>query len=117
MACVLRERVLYERQTANLVASWRAYAAGSPGASVQEEEGVAVCLFPEPPEREVYNNALLSRDMDAECSRRAVTVMEQAYDGAGIHRYAAWVHETDAVTIAALMRRGYRRDTTTRAMA
>jgi hypothetical protein len=51
--------------------------------------------------------------------RRAVAVgtMARVYRDAGIDRYAAWVHESDAPTIAELTGRGYRFDSSTRAMA
>jgi ribosomal protein S18 acetylase RimI-like enzyme len=109
--------LLYERQIATLVASWAVEAAGAPGASLWTEEDVTVCRFPAGPERDIFNNALLARGMDAGRSERAVAAMERAYDDAGIRRYAAWVHETDAVTIAALTGRGYRLEESTRAMA
>ncbi|HKR99886.1 MAG TPA: hypothetical protein VJU79_10275, partial [Candidatus Dormibacteraeota bacterium] len=50
---------LYSRGAASLVASWRVYATGSRGARVVDAAGVAAAVFPEEPERSVYNNALL----------------------------------------------------------
>jgi GNAT superfamily N-acetyltransferase len=43
--------------------------------------------------------------------------MERAYATAGVDRFAAWVHESDAAMIGELEGRGYRIDETTRAMA
>jgi ribosomal protein S18 acetylase RimI-like enzyme len=114
MAYAAATELLYERQIATLVASWAVDAAGAPGASLRQEEDVAICLFPAGPEREIYNNALLASGVDAE---RAVATMEGAYDDAGIRRYAAWAHETDTGTIAELAGRGYRLEESTRAMA
>ena len=44
---------------------------------MREEEGVSVCVFPAEPERAVYNNALLARDLDPECSASAIDTMER----------------------------------------
>jgi len=63
---------LFERQVATLAASWRAYARHSDGARVADVEGAAVGLFPSPPERGVYNNALLPRGLGSLRSRPAV---------------------------------------------
>lgn len=103
---------LYERGVATLLASWRRYAAGSPRAEVLDLPGVTAAVFPGAPERGVYNNALLEPGVRA----RALDEMEATYAAAGVERYAAWVHEGDAATVAKLLARGYRFDTSTRAM-
>jgi GNAT superfamily N-acetyltransferase len=72
-------------------------------------------VFPAGPEREFYNNAVLDRATDAG-RPSAVGAMERAYATAGIDRFAAWVHETDAATRADLVSRGYTLEETTRAM-
>ena len=91
---------LYLRGSDTLLASWEAYAHGAVGAAVKRLPGVAAAVFPHEPERAVYNNALLERDLGP----------------AGITRFAAWVHETDPAMRAGLEQRGYTLDTTTRAM-
>ena len=48
---------LYRRGTATLIASWEAYARGATGAAVRRSPGVAAAVFPNEPERAVYNNA------------------------------------------------------------
>lgn len=108
---------LYERQAATLVASWRAYARHSDGARVEDVEGAAVCLFPSPPERGVYNNALLPRGLGAGRAGEVIAAVEDAYCEAGIDAYAVWAHEAEPVTVAALEGRGLRFDSATRAMA
>ena len=100
---------LYQRGVETLLASWQAYAAGSAGAVLHRLDGVSAAVFPAEPERGVYNNALL---LDA----GAIEGMEQLYAGAGVGRFAAWVHETDGALGRELERRGYVLDTTTRAM-
>jgi GNAT superfamily N-acetyltransferase len=55
--------------------------------------------------------------MSAVPGTAAVDTVERVYRDAGIDRYAAWVHESDAPTIARLTRRGYRFDSSTRVMA
>jgi ribosomal protein S18 acetylase RimI-like enzyme len=78
--------------------------------------GVAAAVFPDEPERGVYNNALLDRDLGAADRATAVEAMEAAYSSAGIERYAAWVHESDEGMRGELIARGYTFDETTRAM-
>ena len=101
---------LYRRGNETVVASWEAYAHSAPGAAVLRLPGVTAAVFPNEPERTVYNNALVERP-------DAVAAMEAAYAAAGVERLAAWVHESDPRLRRALERRGYRLDTTTRAMA
>jgi ribosomal protein S18 acetylase RimI-like enzyme len=107
---------LYQRGIATLLASWEEYAGGSAGAAVARLDGVAVGVFPAEPERSVYNNAVLDRDLDAAGQAAAIDAMEATYDAAGVERYAAWVHESDEATRAELTGRGYRLDEITRAM-
>lgn len=110
------DRELYARGAASLVASWRVYATGSRDAHIVERAGVAAAVFPAEPERTVYNNALLNRRLDAPGRGAAIEAMESAYSAAGVDRFAAWVHDDDGATIADLTARGYRFDTSTRAM-
>jgi GNAT superfamily N-acetyltransferase len=83
---------------------------------VHRSPGVAVAVFVREPERAVYNNALLSRGLDAHGRVRALAALEDAYAQAGIARFAAWVHETDDALRINIEQRGYILDTTTRAM-
>ena len=94
---------------ATLAASWEEYARGAPGASVQRLPGVTAAVFPNGPERAVYNNAVLER-------AEAIDAMEAAYAQAGVERFAAWVHEGDAALRAGIERRGYEVVEVTRAM-
>ena len=107
---------LYSRGAASLVASWRLYATGSHDARVVEGAGVAAGVFPAEPERAVYNNALLDRALDPAGRPAAIEAMESAYAEADVDRWAAWVHEEDGAMLADLTARGYRFDTSTRAM-
>jgi len=100
---------LYARGLATLVASWEEYAGGADGASVQRLPGVTAAVFPGEPERGVYNNAVLQRV-------EAIDAMEAAYAEAGVERFAAWVHEGDAVLRAVIERCGYTVVEATRAM-
>jgi hypothetical protein len=61
----LTDTDLYLRGTETLLASWEEYARGATGAAVQRHRGVAAAVFPNEPERGVYNNALLERDRRA----------------------------------------------------
>jgi len=100
---------LYERGVATLLASWEAYAAGSAGAALHALDGASAAVFPAEPERGIYNNTVLFNGS-------AIAAMEELYAGAGVGRFAAWVHERDAPLAAELERRGYVLDMTTRAM-
>jgi GNAT superfamily N-acetyltransferase len=112
----LSDAELYLRGAETLLASWAEYARGATGAAVQRTAGVATAVFPNEPERTVYNNALLERDLAAGERAHALDAMEAAYAAAGVTRFAAWVHESDDVMRADLGRRGYRLDTSTLAM-
>ena len=107
---------LYRRGRDTLLASWEAYACGAVGAAVKRLPGVTVAVFPDEPERAVYNNALLQRDLGPGERSGALDAMETAYAAAGLARFAAWVHESDRAMRGELERRGYALDTTTRAM-
>jgi GNAT superfamily N-acetyltransferase len=107
---------LYARGEATLLAAWQSYADGSEGAAIVRAPGVAAAVFPTEPERAVYNNALLERDLDPDARAAAVDTMEDAYASSGVDRFAAWVHETDAAMARELTARGYRLEEITRAM-
>src|SRR5207248_10304629 len=61
---MLTDADLYQRGLETLIASWEAYAACASGASVQRLPGVTAAIFPCEPERGIYNNAVLARDLD-----------------------------------------------------
>jgi ribosomal protein S18 acetylase RimI-like enzyme len=107
---------LYMRGTATLLASWEEYARGSAGAALKRLIGVSAAVFPSDPERAVYNNALLDRDLGPTERAAAVDAMAAAYNSAGVDRYAAWVHESDEGMRAELSSRGYTLEESTRAM-
>jgi GNAT superfamily N-acetyltransferase len=98
------------------IACWEEFARGVPGAAVRRLPGVAAAVFPDQPERAVYNNAVLERDLSAPERRRAIEAMEAAYDSVGVDRFAAWTHESDDALRSDLAARGYRVDEVTRAM-
>lgn len=108
-------RLLYDRGLATAVACWEHFAAGTEDAAVLRTPGVAAAVFPVGPERAIYNNAVLERDLSDR--RGAVIAMEDAYSAAGIASFAAWAHETDTPMIEELERRGYACNEVTRAMA
>jgi ribosomal protein S18 acetylase RimI-like enzyme len=107
---------LYRRGVETLLASWEQYAGGAAGATLHRLAGVGAAVFPNDPERGVYNNALLERDLDASERAEAISAMEAAYEAAGVTRFAAWVHESDAAMSSALERRGYAVEEVTRTM-
>jgi GNAT superfamily N-acetyltransferase len=107
---------LYVRGMETLLASWEEYAHGARAAEVVRSAGVAIAVFPNEPERAVYNNAVLERDLPPAVRADALDAMEAAYASAGVERFAAWVHEGDEAMRGHLERRGYRLDESTRAM-
>ena len=107
---------LYRAGVQTLLASWEVYARGSLGATVIRAPGVAAAVFPTEPERGFLNNALLERDAPPRRRAGAIVAMERAYASAGVTRFAAWVHESDRLARGELEARGYRIDTSTRAM-
>jgi ribosomal protein S18 acetylase RimI-like enzyme len=88
---------------ASLVASWERYADWSPGARVLRDDDVAVGVFPEGSERDIFNNAVVRGD-----ARRALAAVGDAYGAAGIERYAIWVHESRADAAEVLEQAGHR---------
>lgn len=112
----LTDRQLYDRGTATAIACWEHFARATEGASVIHAPGVAAAVFPHEPERAVYNNAVLERDLESAERVAAIAAMEGAYAAAGVDEFAAWVHETDLAMIEELERRSYRCAETTRAM-
>ena len=107
---------LYMRGAATLLASWEEISRGSDSARIERLNGVSAAVFPRGPEREIYNNALLDRDLGARERAAAVDAMDAVYATAGIDRYAAWVHEDDEGMRAELSSRGYTVAESTRAM-
>jgi GNAT superfamily N-acetyltransferase len=107
---------LYARGAATLLAAWEEDSRGARGAAFVRLPGVAAALFPHEPERTFFNNALLERRLAAEGRSTALAAMEAVYANCGIEHFAAWVHESDGAMQHDLARRGYRIDTTTRAM-
>ena len=112
----LTDAELYRRGAETLLASWERYAEGAAGARVWRSPGVASAVFPDEPERSVYNNALLKRGLSAGARSHAIHAMEASYAAVGLTGYAAWVHESDEAMRADLVVRGYTVDETTRAM-
>jgi ribosomal protein S18 acetylase RimI-like enzyme len=107
---------LYRRGAETLLACWEAIARGSRRAAVLRLPGVAAAVFPAGPERAVYNNALLARDLGPADRPGALEAMEAAYASAAVDRFAAWVHESDETMRSALEARGYALTEATRAM-
>ena len=107
---------LYERGVQTLLASWEEYARGSHGAAVIRGVGVTSAVFPEEPERSVYNNAVLDRGLGPAQRAEALGAMAMAYASASVDRFAAWVHESDEAMRDELEARGHALAESTRAM-
>jgi hypothetical protein len=56
---------------------------GSAGVVLQRLDGVSAAVFPSGPERDVYDNALLERDLGPTQRAAAVDAMEAAYRSGG----------------------------------
>jgi ribosomal protein S18 acetylase RimI-like enzyme len=112
----LTDSFLYRKGVETVLAAWEVYARGVEGAEVRRTLGVAAAIFPGEPERSVYNNAILERELPAPERAAAIAAMESAYGARDVTRFAAWVHETDELLRSDLERRGYTVDEMTRAM-
>jgi ribosomal protein S18 acetylase RimI-like enzyme len=99
-----------------VAACWAAFAHSTAAAEVHHLPDVTVAVFPDEPERSIYNNSILERGLAPAERAAALEAMEELYAAAGVSRFAAWVHETDQPMREELRRRGYAVDTTTRAM-
>jgi ribosomal protein S18 acetylase RimI-like enzyme len=113
---VLTDVDLYQRGVETLLASWKHYARQATAAALVRAPGVAIAVFPNEPERSIYNNTLFERHLTATERIDAVEAMEAAYRQAGITSFAAWVHDSDAGVRADLEQRGYSVAESTRAM-
>lgn len=112
----LSDPSLYARSVATLISSWETIARGCDGAKVQRLPGVTAAVFPNEPERPIYNNAVFDRDLDPAVRTSAIGAMQTAYADVGVDHYAAWVHESDAAMAAELSARGYAIAESTRVM-
>lgn len=109
-------RQLYERAVTTLTASWEAIASGSAGARLLRLQGAAVAVFPQEPERAIYNNAVLERGLPPSARAAAIEATESAYAAAEVEKFAAWVHESDIEMASELGARGYAIAESTRVM-
>jgi GNAT superfamily N-acetyltransferase len=107
---------LYRRGARTAIACWAEYARTTPAAVVHRLPGVAVGVFPEGPEREVFNNAIVEHGLTGAARSAAVDAAAEAYAGAGVTSYAVWVHESDAAMCDELTDRGFVHQETTWAM-
>jgi len=73
-------------------------------------------VFPDEPERSVFNNAVLERDLGGAQRTAALDALANAYASTSVDRYAAWVHESDEAMRDAIEARGYALVESTRAM-
>jgi hypothetical protein len=107
---------LYRHGGHTMLALWEENARGAKGAAVHRRSGVGIAVFPRDPERAVYNNALLERQLAGAQRAEALDEMEVTYAAAGVTNFAAWVHESEQAMRQDLERRGYKLNETTRAM-
>ena len=107
---------LYGRGIKTLLSAWEEYARGATDAAIHYLPGVAAAVFPQEPERSVYNNAVFVRDLTAAALAEAIATMQTAYAQARVTDYAAWVHESDLGMRTELERRSYTVQESTRAM-
>jgi GNAT superfamily N-acetyltransferase len=107
---------LYLRGAETSVACWREYARTTPGAVVHRLPGADAAVFPTGPEREVFNNAIVERDLSPAARSVALDAVAAVYAAAGITSYAVWVHESDLAMRESLTDRGFGHQETTWAM-
>jgi GNAT superfamily N-acetyltransferase len=114
MAADRTEREWASRMARSMQASWRAVAAGSPGARVLEPEGVLAIVLPAVPERSIFNAVLYD---DAEGLAAALGELGEAYDEAGVEAWTVWSPADDEASAGRLASAGHVLDSSPRAMA
>src|SRR5215213_410031 len=73
---VTTDAELYRRGAVTLLDSWEEYCRGSDGALLERSPGVGSAVFPDEPERGVYNNAPVERDRGPAERDDALNLME-----------------------------------------
>jgi ribosomal protein S18 acetylase RimI-like enzyme len=112
----LTESDFYLRATATLLASWDVDARGSAGAELVRSDAFAAGVFPNDPERSVFNNVLIRRGLGRVERGQAIDDLRSVYLKAGIDRYAVWAHESDGPLRVELSGGGFKLEETTRLM-
>jgi GNAT superfamily N-acetyltransferase len=107
---------LYLHGARTAVACWTEYARTTPAAEIHRLPGIDVGVFPEGPERGVFNNAIVEHGLAGSAASAAVDAAGRAYADASITSYAVWVHESDVAMRDELTGRGYLHQETTWAM-
>jgi GNAT superfamily N-acetyltransferase len=79
----------------------------SPGAELLAVDGVVAALVPASPERSLVNGGVFD---DIRGLRRALPVLAEAYDEAGVRASSLWMLEPDMEAEGLLERSGYRLD-------
>jgi GNAT superfamily N-acetyltransferase len=92
---------------------WRLIADGSAG-SVWEEGDVLAAIFPQAPDRSVFNSVFYEDGERLVATRDRIAA---AYDEAGVRAWTVWVPQADRDTAAALAEAGHVFDAEPRAMA
>src|SRR3954451_5424842 len=100
------ETDFYRRGAATLLASWREYARGSAGAELVSRAGFTASVFPNEPERSIYNNVLVRRGLGRAERVDAIDGIRSVYSRAGVDSYAVWAHESDDPLRGELSARG-----------
>ena len=114
MAADRTEREWASRMARSMQASWRAVAAGSPGARVLEPDGVLAIVLPAVPERSIFNAVLYD---DADGLAAALGELHDAYDEAGVETWTVWSPADDEASANRLASAGHVLDSRPRAMA
>lgn len=91
---------------------WRSIAEGS-GGSVWAEDDALAAIFPDVPERSVFNSVFYE---DGERLLGSLDRIAAAYDEAGVRAWTVWVPEADERTAAGLAEAGHVLDAKPRAM-
>jgi len=91
----------------------RMIAAGVPGSSLIEQEGLLALLSPRSPERSLFNCVLYE---DPRRLEAAYLDLAAAYDDAGIRAWTVWAPEGDGASLALLESRGHAFDGAPRMM-
>ena len=112
MPKLIEQREWWPRMARSMRAAWGAVAAGSPGATTVEREGLVGIVLPAVPERSIFNSVVFE---EPEALDSALDELRVAYDTAG-SAWTVWVPEGDTASPGLLEAAGHVLDSTPRAM-
>jgi ribosomal protein S18 acetylase RimI-like enzyme len=98
----MKNSELLERMEQSLIAFWNLLAISANGSQIVEYSGGTAAVFPSPPERDVFNNTLITNSRNFNEKQ-----LRDIYQNAGIKEWNVWFYERDTTAQAKLEASGY----------